>query len=49
MNIKALLDPIFQEDTFGGITLNYKKNEEVVLIPKENIVYYMNAYIKKNA
>lgn len=37
LKLKALLDPIFQEDTFGGITINYKKGDEVVIVSKENI------------
>ena len=46
LTLKDLLQPIFQEDTFGGITLNYKKGEEVVLITKENIYHSMNLYLK---
>ncbi len=44
--LKDLVEPIFQEDTFGGITINYKKGEQVVLITKENIYYCMNQLLE---
>lgn len=48
LKLKNLLTPIFQEDTFGGITINYSKNEEVVLVTKENIYSHLNAYLLEN-
>lgn len=45
LKLTALLDPIFKEETFGGITLNYKKDDEVVIISKENIYEAMQEYL----
>ncbi len=46
LTLKALFEPIFNDDSFGGITLNYKKGQEVVLISKENTYNYMTLYLK---
>lgn len=45
--LKNLLDPIFQNDTFGGITLNYIKGEKTVLVSKEEIYGSLQDYLKK--
>lgn len=47
LKLKDLLDPIFQEDTFGGITINYKKGDEVVIVSKENIYESMQNYLTR--
>lgn len=47
IHLKNLLDPIFQNDTFGGITLNYTKGKETVLISKEEIYDSLQTYLKK--
>lgn len=47
--LKNLLDPLFQNNTFGGITLNYTKGERVVLISKEEIYGSLQDYLKKQA
>lgn len=47
--LKTLLEAIFEEDTFGGITMNYVKGKEVVLISKEIILKYMQKFLKENA
>lgn len=47
--LKNLLDPLFGNDTFGGITLNYTKGEKVVLISKEEIYGSLQDYLKKQA
>ena len=52
LKLKDLLTPIFNEKTFGGITLNYQKNEGVILVSKENIYTHLNNYLmetKRNA
>lgn len=38
VSLYELLKPAFEKETFGGITINYKKNEECVLVPKEMIL-----------
>lgn len=45
--LKSLLDPIFQNETFGGITLNYTKGKKVVLVSKEEIYGSLQDYLKK--
>ena len=47
--LKNLLDPIFQNDTFGGITLNYVKGDKTVLISKEEIYGSLQNYLKRQA
>lgn len=49
IHLKNLLDPLFGNDTFGGITLNYTKGEKVVLISKEEIYGSLQDYLKKQA
>ncbi len=46
LTLKSLLDPIFNEETFGGITLNYEKGQEVVLVSKENIIEALQTYLQ---
>ncbi len=46
LSLKSLFEPIFNDDSFGGISLNYKKGQEVVLISKENTYNYMALYLK---
>ncbi len=46
LTLKALFDSIFQDEQFGGITVNYKKGQEVVLVSKENTYNYMTLYLK---
>lgn len=49
ISLRKLLEPIFQNDTFGGITLNYTKGEKTVLISKEEIYDSLQKYLKKQA
>ena len=35
--ITDLLQPIFAEETFGGLAINHKKGDPMVLISKEQI------------
>lgn len=47
ITLKKLLDPIFQNDSFGGITLNYTSGARTVLISKEEIYGSLQDYLKK--
>jgi hypothetical protein len=40
------MDSIFQNDTFGGITLNYEKGKPVLLVSKEEIYDSLVEYLK---
>lgn len=37
LTLASLMQPIYEEDTFGGIALNMKKGDPMVLISKEEI------------
>lgn len=38
ISLYDLLSPVMEKETFGGLTINYKKKEECVLVPKEMIL-----------
>lgn len=44
--LKNLLDSIYNNSDFGGITLNYQKNENTVLVSKEEIMNAMQKWLK---
>lgn len=46
LKLKALLDSIYRNPDFGGITLNYQKNENTVLVSKEEIITAMQEWLK---
>lgn len=48
VKITDLLSDMMDKETFGGISINYKKKEECVLIPKELILESLIRY-KDNA
>lgn len=37
LTLHSLMEPIFAEDSFGGIAINHKKGDPMVLISKEQI------------
>lgn len=47
--LASLLQPIYQEDTFGGIALNMKKGDPMVLISKEEIYEALQERISVHA
>ena len=46
LRLKELMEPIYAEDTFGGITLNYKKGDPMILISKEEIYHMLEKSLK---